>query len=86
MAGVPLSPEEENYVRMSLLLNGISPRAVRSLFDYEFVPSSLGVSLKQDKEILVGLKEKRIINQSQWNLIYPKPPGKYIDAFGFIYD
>ncbi|CAG2239596.1 DMBT1 [Mytilus edulis] len=34
-----LSQEEENYVRMSLLLIGISPRAARVLFDREFSPT-----------------------------------------------
>lgn len=34
-----LSVEEENYLRMSLLLTGISQRAVRVLFDKEFPPA-----------------------------------------------
>lgn len=80
MAGAPLSLEEENYVRMSLLLTGISPRGVRGLFDSEFAPASLGTSLKKETNKLIKLKEERRINQSQWNLLHPRTPGKSTDA------
>ncbi|XP_071151089.1 uncharacterized protein [Mytilus edulis] len=69
-----LSQEEENYVRMSLLLTGISPRAARALFDYEFAPSCLDVSLKKGYNILIDLQKKRIINQAQWKLLTPRSP------------
>ncbi|XP_076080029.1 uncharacterized protein LOC143050800 [Mytilus galloprovincialis] len=66
-----LSQEEENYVRMSLLLIGISPRAARVLFDREFSPTCLDSSLKKEYKTLRDLQKKRIINQSQWNLLFP---------------
>lgn len=66
-----LSQEEENYVRMSLLLRGISPRAARVLFDREFSPTCLYSSLKNEYNTLRDLQKKRIINQSQWNLLFP---------------
>ncbi|CAC5414087.1 unnamed protein product [Mytilus coruscus] len=69
-----LSQEEENYVRMSLLLTGISPRAARALFDREFAPKFLDSSLKREYNILKDLQKKRIINQSQWNLLFPRFP------------
>ncbi|XP_052082477.1 uncharacterized protein LOC127720106 isoform X2 [Mytilus californianus] len=69
-----LSQKEENYVRMSLLLTGISPRAARVLFDHEFVPSCLVASLKKEYNKLRELQKKRIINQSQWNLLCPRFP------------
>lgn len=68
--------EEENYVRIILLLTGISQRAVRTFFDQEFAPPCLYVSLKKDQHNLYDLKEKHIINTKQWHLLFPKHPGK----------
>lgn len=72
-----LSIEEENYVRMGLLLTGISPRAARALFDKEFAPSCLDASLKKEYNKLNDLKKKRVINQQQWNLLFTRFPGMY---------
>lgn len=71
-----LSREEENYVRMGLLLTGISPRATRTLFDNEFHPSRLDATLKKETMNLTDLKNKKSINQRQWDLIFPRKPGK----------
>lgn len=71
-----LSQEEENYVRMSLLLTGISPRATRALFDREFHPSCLDSSLKKAYNKLMELKKKHVINESQWKLLFTRFPGK----------
>ncbi|CAG2190494.1 unnamed protein product [Mytilus edulis] len=70
-----LSAEEENYVRMSLLLTGISPCAVRTYFDYEFAPTNLEASLKREYNTLFDLKRQHIINQSQLDLLFPRFPG-----------
>ncbi|CAC5364755.1 unnamed protein product [Mytilus coruscus] len=72
-----LSQEEENYVRMGLLLTGISPRAARALFDREFAPACLDNSLKKEYNKLRDLQKKRVINQAQWKLLTPRSPGKY---------
>ncbi|CAG2226199.1 unnamed protein product [Mytilus edulis] len=69
-----LSQEEENYVRMSLLMTGISPRAARALFDREFAPACLDSSLKREYNKLRDLQKRRIINQQQWNLLFPRFP------------
>ncbi|XP_052103345.1 uncharacterized protein LOC127736784 [Mytilus californianus] len=69
-----LSQEEENYVRMSLLLTGISPRAARALFDREFAPACLDTSLKKEYNKLRNLQKKRVINQAQWKLLTPRSP------------
>ncbi|CAG2224717.1 unnamed protein product [Mytilus edulis] len=73
MASNALSQEEENYVRMSLLLTGISPRAVRVLFDKEFPPASLSLTVndKKVKQKLNDLRGKRVINKAQWDLLFP---------------
>lgn len=67
----PLSEDEENYIRLSLLLKGLCPRAVRIFFDKEFPPSLLPSTLKNNK-ILYDLKFKRVLNQAQWNILFPK--------------
>ncbi|CAC5362213.1 unnamed protein product [Mytilus coruscus] len=69
-----LSQVEENYVRMSLLLTGISPRAARVLFDHEFHPSRLYSSLKKAYNKLMDLKKKHVINELQWNLLFTRFP------------
>ncbi|XP_052079002.1 uncharacterized protein LOC127717259 isoform X32 [Mytilus californianus] len=73
MASNALSPEEENYVRMALLLTGISPRAVRVLFDKEFPPASLSSSINTTttKATLNNLKRRKVINKKQWDLLFP---------------
>lgn len=64
-----ISQEEENHVRMSMLLSGIGTRAVKVLFDSEFDPKCLNVSMKRAYNELKNLRNNRIINQSQWNLL-----------------
>ncbi|CAC5365802.1 unnamed protein product [Mytilus coruscus] len=67
-----LSKEEENYVRLALLLKGVTPRAVRTYFDREFPPISLPSTLSTSHNTLLDLKKGRIINQAQWNLLIPR--------------
>ncbi|VDH98877.1 Hypothetical predicted protein [Mytilus galloprovincialis] len=69
-----LLQEEENFVRLNLLLTGISPRAVRTLFDSEFAPICLDATIKKEFNKLKDLQKKRVINQSQWNLLTPRFP------------
>ncbi|CAG2205865.1 unnamed protein product [Mytilus edulis] len=79
-----LSEEEENYVRLALLLKGVTPRAVRTYFDREFPPTSLSSTLRTSHNTLLDLKVKRIINQAQWNLLIPRngrvPDSKTFDV------
>ncbi|XP_071149327.1 serine/threonine-protein phosphatase 6 regulatory ankyrin repeat subunit B-like [Mytilus edulis] len=78
-----LSEEEENYVRLALLLKGVTPRAVRTYFDREFPPTSLPSTLSTSHNTLLDLKVKRIINQAQWNLLIPRngvPDSKTFDV------
>lgn len=72
MATTHVSQEEENYLRMQLLLNGISPRAVRALFDKEFHPFCLHASIKSEYTKLQDLKSKRVITAAQWQLLVPR--------------
>ncbi|XP_076108740.1 uncharacterized protein LOC143076759 [Mytilus galloprovincialis] len=68
----PLLEEEENYVRLALLLKGVSPRAVRIYFDREFPPTYLPSTLNTNYNTLCDLKLKRVLNQAQWNLLFPR--------------
>ncbi|CAG2248281.1 unnamed protein product [Mytilus edulis] len=68
---ISISLEEENHARLYLLLFGISEQAVRALFDREFDPSCLHDTLKKESYKLNDLKNKRIINKSQWRLLFP---------------
>ncbi|VDH97050.1 Hypothetical predicted protein [Mytilus galloprovincialis] len=67
-----VSEEEENFLRMHLLMTGISSRAVRVLFDKEFSPVCLGATIKKETGKLIDLKNKRIINGAQWELLFPR--------------
>ncbi|XP_052075453.1 uncharacterized protein LOC127712894 [Mytilus californianus] len=68
----PLSEEEENYIRLALLLKGVSPRAVRTYFDREFPPTHLPSTLNKNYNTLYGLKLNRVLNQAQWKLLFPR--------------
>ncbi|XP_071136253.1 uncharacterized protein [Mytilus edulis] len=79
----PLLEEEENYIRLALLLKGVSPRAVRTFFDKEFPPTYLPSTLNKNYNTLYDLFKKRILNQAQWNLLFPKtgvPNSKIFDV------
>ncbi|XP_071148684.1 ankyrin-1-like [Mytilus edulis] len=67
------SKEEKNYWRIVSLLYKVAPSAVRVKFDEEFHPTNgLESALNQAKwRVVVPLKEKKIINQVQWDLMYP---------------
>lgn len=69
---VPLSNEEENLVRLLLLLKGLSPRAVRTFFDKEFPPTYLPSTLNTNYDPLNDLYKKRILNHVQWTLLFPR--------------
>ncbi|VDI56100.1 Hypothetical predicted protein, partial [Mytilus galloprovincialis] len=66
-----LLEEKENYVRLALLLEEVSPRAVRTYFDREFPPTHLPSTLNTNYNTLLNLKSKRVLNQAQWNLLFP---------------
>ncbi|CAG2236924.1 unnamed protein product [Mytilus edulis] len=68
----PLSDEENNYIRLALLLLEVSPRAVRTFFDKEFHPSNLKSTFNKNNKILHDLRLKKILNQNQLNLMFPK--------------
>lgn len=66
-----LVEEEEEYVRLALLLKGVAPRAVRTYFDIAFPPTYLPSTLNLNYTKLDDLKFRRVVNQTQWNLLFP---------------
>ncbi|CAG2241956.1 unnamed protein product [Mytilus edulis] len=65
----PLSEEEENYIRLAVLLKEVSPRAVRIYFDKEFSTTHLPSTLNKNYNTLYGLKLKRVLSQAQWKRV-----------------
>lgn len=72
-----ITEEEANYLRIINLILRVAPQAVRVQFDLEFFPGGLQKVLNQNKfKVLDPLKRKRVINQKQWDLLFPRT-GKY---------
>lgn len=67
-----MSSEEENYLRIAHLLVRVAPSAVRVKFNYEFHPVKLKTYLHKHRYTsLEDLKRKKVINQNQWDLLFP---------------
>lgn len=71
-----VSERESNYFKISTLLLRISPRAVRIKFDDLIHPEDLRDTLSSNLSKLTALKDKRCINQMQWNSMFPRT-GKF---------
>ncbi|XP_076107867.1 uncharacterized protein LOC143076107 isoform X2 [Mytilus galloprovincialis] len=68
-----ITEKEANYLRITNLILRVAPQAVRVQFDKEFFPGGLQTVLNQNKfKVLDPLKRKRVINQKQWDLLYPR--------------
>jgi len=80
MASSLLNTEEENYLRLFMLVLTPGTKAVRVLFDKEFPQAYLGTQLSGPlKSKLVVLKSRKVINTLQWDILFPTT-GKYIVA------
>ncbi|CAC5370660.1 unnamed protein product [Mytilus coruscus] len=67
-----ISDEEKNYIIIQFLLTGISPFAVRKVFDKEFHPSCLKNSIRKELPTIYQLRKKGVLNQPQIDLLDPK--------------
>ncbi|CAG2198806.1 unnamed protein product [Mytilus edulis] len=65
-----LSKDETNFLRLAHLIIRISPRAVRTRFNQHFNPGGLHIVLKREKSKIDKLLYKRILSQSQMNVLY----------------
>ena len=73
--------EVANFTRLSRLLVDKGTEALRDTFDGIHLPASLPAVLNANKTSLIKLKP-RVINNSQWNLLYP-PSGDPPDSKTF---
>ncbi|XP_076109489.1 uncharacterized protein LOC143078512 [Mytilus galloprovincialis] len=64
-----LEKDQVNYVRLIYLLNVVSLKAVRFVFNREIHPKKLKEHLNKSRRKLQG--KKQFISTPQWNLIYP---------------
>ncbi|XP_063396410.1 uncharacterized protein LOC134681002 [Mytilus trossulus] len=77
-----ITEEEANFLRIINLMLRVAPQAVRVQFDHEFLPGGLQKVLNQNKfEVLNPLKAKRVINQKQWDLLFPRTGEASSDSF-----
>lgn len=67
-----ISDDEKNYIIVQFTLTGFSPLVVRKIFDEEFHPKRLKNSLSQEYRKIQQLKNRKIINQTQMDLLYPR--------------
>lgn len=76
------SHDEVNHFRIINLLYKIAPSAVRVKFDREFHPSGgLERTLLADRfKVMEPLRKKKFINQTQWDLLYPKSGKLYMNG------
>lgn len=72
-----ISEDEKNFIILQLVLTGISPLAVRKIFDKEFHPVCLKSSLNKEFGKINQLKNRGVLNQAQMDLLFPKG-GKYL--------
>ena len=73
--------EKENFTRLSRLLVDKGTEALRNTFDGVHPPANLQTVLNGAQKSLLRLKFK-VINDSQWNLLFP-PPGNPPDSKTF---
>ncbi|XP_071135366.1 uncharacterized protein [Mytilus edulis] len=67
-----ITDEEKNYIIIQFLLTGISPFAVRKVFDKEFHPSCLKKSIRKELPNIYQLRKKGFLKQPQIDLLDPK--------------
>lgn len=66
-----LSEEETLFLRLTYLILKIGPEAVRELFDKHIPSKDLKQKLAKEKGNLQKLKQRRVIYDYQWDILYP---------------
>ena len=74
--------EKSNGSKLSRLLIDGGTAAQRQVFDRFHPPSTLGASLHSQLPILTHLQHKKILNNNQWDKLFP-PSGAAPDSKGF---
>lgn len=68
------SPEKSNWCKLVRLLIDGGTEAMRIVFQQCHTGRTIQTVLAANKSTLVHLKGKKIINQTQWDKLYPTPP------------
>ncbi|CAC5399922.1 unnamed protein product [Mytilus coruscus] len=69
-----MNEEKQNFIRLFHLVNSIGSEAARVHFDIIFPPNSLIATLNNGKSNINKLYSKRILAQSQKDILFPLPP------------
>lgn len=64
-----LLQEEENFLRLCVLMFETSSNAVRALFDSIFDPSCLHTTMNREYNKLINMERK--LNKKQWSSLFP---------------
>ena len=83
-AGLLPTKEKTNYLRFAALVIDGGALALKTQFDLQFPPQSLGQDLQShgNFQILNNLKHKKILKNDQFDLLFPPPP-KIADSSDF---
>ena len=83
-AGLLPTKEKTNYLRFAALVIDGGTLALKTQFDLQFPPQSLGQDLRThgNFQILNNLKQRKILKHDQFDLLYPPPP-KIVDSSDF---
>lgn len=71
-----MNEKKQNLIRLFYLVNSIGSDAARVQFDLIFPPKSLITTLSIAKSDICNSYNKRILAQSQIDILFPLPPGK----------
>ncbi|XP_068687262.1 NLR family CARD domain-containing protein 3-like isoform X2 [Montipora foliosa] len=74
------SKETTNYARLCRLLVDVGTQVLRDTFDTIHPPATLHKSLSTAHPTLQSLKNKRILNDTQWKNLYPTSPSSVSSA------
>lgn len=78
------SNEKTNFLRLAALIIDGGTLALKTQFDAAFPPQTLGQDLQAhgNFNILLQLKNQRILTQAQFNLLFP-PPATFVASSDF---
>ena len=65
--------EKANFQRLTRLLVGGGNTLLREVFDSIHPPANLPTALRNHKATLQKLRNRNVINQLEWSLLYPSP-------------
>ena len=70
----PSTKETTNYARLCRLLVELGTRALKDTFDSIHPPATLHAVLAGNKAVLRSLRDRKIINPTQWGKLFPTNP------------